>query len=362
MGSAYPPWPGGGFEKEAEVAVAGAGRSVAMWMLENKTPYAAERNWTRDKRGMNIWIVAVKATFDIAPDGKLTLADEQVPPTLVPEYRGDPSKTSLRLDSDLLAVKPGTDIVLDACAHAPRGRAIESVQVSLRLDRIEKTLLVHGTRFYRQGLVGLTISAPQPFITRPIEYESAFGGTDTSHPNPQKHRIDARNPVGKGFAEDPKTLEKQEAHSIEYPKGNPAKVGPAGFGPLASFWSPRVERGGTYDASWETSKKPLLPDDYDDRCALSAPDDQQPSQPLRGGETVLLENMTPEGRLRLQLPTIIPTFTTHVKGRSEDHLATLTTVFFAVEKMKLSLVWQTSLPVRSPDVEYLDCTDITETH
>jgi hypothetical protein len=50
-----------------------------MFMLDNKTPYAAGRNWTRDKRGMHVWIVAVKATFDVAPNGKLTLADEQAP-------------------------------------------------------------------------------------------------------------------------------------------------------------------------------------------------------------------------------------------------------------------------------------------
>ncbi len=103
-----------------------------------------------------------------------------------------------------------------------------------------------------------------------------------------------------------------------------------------------------------------MPDDYDARCALSAPDDQRPSQPLRGGEVVLLENMTPEGRLLFQLPEIFPTFTTHVNGRAEHHLAILTTVFLAVEKMQLSLVWQTSLPVRSREVEYLDGTDIRE--
>ena len=32
-------------------------------------------------------IAAVKATFDISPAGKLTLADEQIPPLLAPEYR-----------------------------------------------------------------------------------------------------------------------------------------------------------------------------------------------------------------------------------------------------------------------------------
>ena len=36
-----------------------------MWMLDNHTPYAAERSWTRDARGVHLWIVAVRATFDL---------------------------------------------------------------------------------------------------------------------------------------------------------------------------------------------------------------------------------------------------------------------------------------------------------
>ena len=232
--------------------------------------------------------------------------------------------------------------------------------VLLRVDRMQKALLVHGTRVYYQGAVGLTTTAPRPFVTRAIEYEAAFGGTDTSNPDPRKHRLDSRNPAGRGIAADPKTLENQEAHSIEYPHGNPAKVGPAGFGPLTSFWSPRVERMGTYDAVWEKRKKPLLPDDYDERAAQSAPDDQTPAQPLRGGEAVLLENMTPEGRLMFLLPTIVPTLLTHVNGREVEHPAWLATVFVAPETMKVSLTWQGSLPVHSREVDYLDVTEIGE--
>jgi hypothetical protein len=60
-----------------------------MWMLDNQTPYGAERNWIRDKNGAHLWIVAVKATFDIGPGGALKLADEQKPPLLAPEYFGE---------------------------------------------------------------------------------------------------------------------------------------------------------------------------------------------------------------------------------------------------------------------------------
>jgi len=103
-----------------------------MWALKNQTPYAAERNWTRDKHGVHWWLVAVKATFDIAPSGRLTLADEQPPPVLAPEYLGEPGRSSLRHDSELLAVKPNTDILVHAHAHAPGGKPAPTVPVALR--------------------------------------------------------------------------------------------------------------------------------------------------------------------------------------------------------------------------------------
>lgn len=87
-----------------------------MWTLTNRTHFAVERNWTRDKQGAHHWLVAVKGTFDIGPGGNLRLSDDQLPPVLEPEYRGDPAATSLRIDSDLLAVKPSTDVLLDASA------------------------------------------------------------------------------------------------------------------------------------------------------------------------------------------------------------------------------------------------------
>jgi hypothetical protein len=331
-----------------------------MWTLENRTSYAAERNWTRDKHGVHHWLVAVKATFDIAADGRLKLADEQLPPLLAPEFRGDLGTSSLRLDSDLLAPKPGTDVVVDAHAHAPGGKPAATVPVVLRVGSIEKQLLVHGMRVYYRGVVGLTTSAPRPFTSRPIHYEWAFGGSDTAHADARKHRIDPRNPVGKGFAVDTGRLVDQPAHSVEYPSGNPAKTGPAGFGPIASFWSPRLELAGTYDERWTKSKKPLLPDNYDERFAFSAPVDQRPSKPLVGGELVGLVNMTPRGTLRFELPKIVLTFTTHIGSRAKEHPGTLASVAVAAEQMRLMMVWQASLRVAARDVEYLDATVIAE--
>jgi hypothetical protein len=333
-----------------------------MWAISNRTPYGAERNWTRDKRGAHHWIVAVKATFTIAENGKLALADEQKPPVLAPEYHGEPGKSSPRLDSDLLASKPCTDVIADAHAHAPRGRKAERVQVSLRVGELHKTLLVYGNRVYYKGGLsgGLTTTEPQPFESRPIRYEWAYGGMDTLDPDPRKHRIDARNPIGVGFAVDPARLQHKPAPAIEYPSGDVSKNGPAGFGAIDAAWSPRRELAGTYDEAWEKTKKPLLAEDYQELYGSCAPADQRAIEHLRGGERVEVVNLTPAGVLRFELPKIYLTFTTQFGAKREAHRSRMTAVILEPEKMSISVVWQSVLAVPSKQTEYLDQTVIDE--
>jgi hypothetical protein len=330
-----------------------------MWALDNRTPYSAERNWIRDKDGRHHWLVAVKASFDVSADGRVSLADEQTPPALAPEYTGAPGQSSLRWDSDLLFAKKCSDVVVEGQAHASGGPR-DQVKVSLRVGPIRKQLAVFGTRVYYKGIGGLAVSSPATFVTRPIVYEWAFGGSDSSDLDPGKHRLDERNPIGRGFAVNEDSLIDQPAHAIEYPGANPRKVGPAGFGAIDPAWSPRRQRAGTYDADWARAKKPLLPDDYDDLFGSSAPDDQRSAAFLRGGEAVELESMTPEGVLRFALPRIYLTYTTYFGSRSEEHRGQLVTVLLFPELMKLSLVWQSTLFVGPRDGDYLDRTQIGE--
>lgn len=332
-----------------------------MWSLQNRTPFAAERNWTRDKQGLHRWIVAVKATFDIALDGRLTLCDEQEPPLLSPEYHGKPGESSLRLDSDLLAIKPCTDVILDAHAHAPGRKGATRVPVSFRIGDLAKTLVVSGPRvYYKSPTGGLTTSTPQAFERRPIRFESAYGGVDRSARDPSNHSHDPRNPIGVGFTLDSARLVNTPAPTIEYPNTDPAKAGPAGFGPIDPAWSPRRERAGTYGAEWERTKKPLLPDDYDDLFASAAPSDQRVVRGLRGGERVELTHLTQEGLLRFELPKLYFTFTTHFGDRREEHRSRLITVIVEAERKRVAMVWQTDLKVQPTDDEYLDYTIIRE--
>ena len=315
-----------------------------MWALNNKTAYAAERTWVRDKLGRHHWIVIVKATFEFDASGKLSHFDQQLPPLHEPAYFGEPGRSSLRYEADLVAMKPGTDVTLNAHAHAPDSRATREIPVALRIGNLEKLLLVRGESRYTSRF---TTSRPEPFVTRPIVYELAYGGTDTGG-------IDPRNPVGVGFATRRKDLIDRLAPSIVYPQGDPAKSGPAGFGALASHWSPRRERAGTYDENWENNKRPLLPDDYDETALLCAPADQQPRDRLLGGELIDLVNLTPEGVLRLELPKICIVCTTRVWRRTTESRCELASVIIEPEARRLIMAWQTSLYVAGHDIDYLD--------
>lgn len=323
-----------------------------MWALDNRTPFAAARSWTRDRTGLHRWLVAVKATYTISPDGRLTLAEQQLPPLLAPEHFADPSASSIRYEADVGPDKPSTDILLNASAHAPHGRPVASVTVTLRVGTLTKTLRVHGERVYEAG----GASPAVPFLTRPIRYELAWGGSDTRSIDREHQTIDLRNPIGRGHAGT--RMAGKHAHCIEYLDGHPARRGPAGFGAIAGWWTPRRQYAGTYDDAWARTKRPLLPDDHDDRFDLCAPADQNAGL-LGGGERIELEHMTPAGSLRLTVPRVHLEFRTTLGTRRIDHHGRVASVLVEPDDMRLVLTWRTSLPVASPDAAYLDQTTIS---
>jgi hypothetical protein len=326
-----------------------------MWAVVNHTPYAVDRAWGRDKDGVHEWIVAVKATFDIAPDGVVTLTDEQPEPLFAPEYNGEDGVSSLRYDADVVSPKPTTDVLLNGTAYAPGGRPAAEFLVSLRLGRIHKVIRAVGHRTWRQGVLGLGRSEVEPVTQVPIVYERAYGGADLSDPDPKRQRIDLRNPVGCGLV----ARADQPLPNFEYPGGRLERAGPAGFGALASYWSPRRELQGSYDEAWRKSRYPLLPADWDPRSLLSSPADQRPDSHLRGGELVELENLTPGGKLCFTLPSVYLRFRTLIDGHTEEHQGRLSTVIIEPDYPRVIMVWQTSLAVRN-NGDYLEETVVTE--
>ena len=325
-----------------------------MWAIDNHTRYAVGSTWARDKDGVHEWIVAVKGTFDIKNDGNLFLADEQPEPLLLPEYNGEDGISSLKYDADLVGPKPTTDIVINGTAYAPKGRPTTEFLVSLRLGAIYKAIRVVGNRTLGPGVFGGSSKA-EPITKVPIVYERAYGGFDRSNPDPREQRFDARNPVGCGMVAQAGQL----LPNFEYPGRRLDKAGPAGFGAIASYWSPRREMAGTYDEVWKKSRFPLVPVDWDARSLLCSPADQRPNQHLHGGELVELINLTPEGSLRFALPRVYLTFNTRIDTRNEEHRSRLATVIIEPDFPRVIMVWLTSLTCRM-NVDYLEDTLVRE--
>jgi hypothetical protein len=330
-----------------------------MWAIKNRTSYKTDSTWGRDKDGVHEWIVAVKATFEIKPGGRLVPAAEQFEPLIAPEYYGEPGVSSLRYEADLVAMKPTTDLIVNGTAYAPGGRPSTEFPVALRVGPVQKTLRVKGDRTWGNGAFGFAPSGPEPVTQVPIVYERAYGGYDHVDPDPAHHRMDARNPVGCGVFADTRRRIGLPLPNFEYPGGNLEKAGPAGFGAIDSFWSPRRELAGTYDTSWKEQRLPLLPEDWDPHSLLCSPADQRPATFLRGGEPVVLTNLTPEGELSFTLPKLYFTFSTYFGRRSEEHRGRLATVIIEPDRPRVIMVWLTSLQCRS-EIDYLDETVVRE--
>ncbi len=334
-----------------------------MWMLENHTPYAAERSWVQDKNGVQHWIVVVKGTYDVHPDGSVELAETQAPVIRLAEHRGDPASSSLVYDSDITGRKVATDVIVNGTAYAPRGRRAQSVEVQIRVANVDKTLVVTGNREWRAGVTGMAMTSPEPFETMPLTYERAFGGFDRTDEDPAQHRIYDQNPVGAGFATRSQHLNGQAVPNVEYPshpiRGWKDRPAPAGVGAIARWWSPRREYAGTYDQRWLEERMPLWAIDFDDRYHQSAPADQQTAGFLRGGEVVELTNLTPNGVWRFVLPKVHLGFTSFFGREDQHHVGHLDAVIVEPDIGRVMLVWQSLLECHHK-VDYLDKTRILE--
>lgn len=319
-----------------------------MWQLDNRTPFAAERGWLRDRDGAEVWIVAVKATFDVRADGSTAVSSFQPPVLRVPEHHGEAGQSSIKYDADLVLTKTTTDVIVVGAAHAPGERPVTQLDVGVRVGTMEKALRITGDRVW--GARGA--SEARPFVTMPIVYERAYGGA-RAKPGAAETVIDPRNPVGRGFAASNGDASGVALPNVEYMAqlihGVKDRPAPAGFGVVASHWQPRVGSAGTYDDKWVATRRPLYPQDLDDRWFQCAPVDQQMPRFLQGGEPVVLVNLSPRGgRLAFTLPTIrLALETAFYDGSREVHAAPLLhTVILEPDHergARVSLVWHSAL-------------------
>jgi hypothetical protein len=302
--------------------------------LVNRTPFAAQTHVQLDVDGQEVLVVVGCATFSVPDDGSpLSVAPLQDEVRFVDEPRGDPACSSIAFESDISPFKPRVDVIIEAAAHAPPGRATTETLVSLRVADIHKVLRVIGDRGSARD------RSPAPFTRLPIVYERALGGVTA------KGETCLENPVGLGWRgarpADPSLV--TVLPNIEYANPRAAfREGvelPAGFGIVARHWRPRIGFAGTYDAAWLESTWPLLPADFDPRFNQVAPGDQQ-TEEIVGGEVVELTHVTPSGHWRFRLPKLdVPVHLVHA-DRVEPRALRIDTVAIDANRRTVTLKWR----------------------
>lgn len=320
---------------------------TSVLQLENNTGYSAARACLVNRDGDQVWVVVVKVTYLLNDDGTVKEHPEQEAVTLGPVFLGEPGKSSLLREGELVTSHPGTDVTLLANAHAPAGYSTTKLQVGVAVGSVRKVLQVTGDRFWDNSLVGMRMTPPAPFTVMPISYERAYGGTNVFGDAGEHEEHDSRNPIGQGFASSPAYLAGKPLPNIEDPdyplRTWKDRSKPSGLCPVPVNWSPRLELAGTFDSAWRTQRAPLLPSDYDERHTLSAPPDLVSTQPLRGGEQVVLTNLTPTSELRFRLPRPHLALSTSTKRGRIRQDAQLDRVIIEPDARKLVMVWRSSL-------------------
>jgi hypothetical protein len=314
-----------------------------MLQVRNETPFTPGMFLFPNEQGVDTLYVVVKATFDIR-EGRISVARKQRPLVMADEYWGEPGASSLKYANEAHLLKPGTDVVVVGEAHAPRGRPVETCLVSVKVGPLHQVVQVFGDRAWRGGLLSPAPSAPKPFITLPLVYERAFGGTHEL--NGGEVLAEPSNPVGQGFRgkRSGREMVERALPNLEDPRHLIGSISdapkPVGLGPVAPAWMPRKAYAGTYDEQWRARRAPYLPLDFRPGFFHMAPPNLCAPKGLKGGESVELLNLSAEGIQRFALPRCELDVTVRIARQPTQPDMRLETVLLEPGEGRLCLTWR----------------------
>lgn len=262
-----------------------------------------------------VGVVVAKGRFQMHGNGQ-AYAGPAPELAMADVFAGDPAVTALMQEQDIAPGKTGTDITLAGVAHAPKGEALRDWPIELAVLEAAGTAILttgchlRGPVLWRKEGLGWKQTAAQPVTEVPLDYALAYGGTVRDADGKPVAAFE-ENPAGKGFAT-PEALDGQD----EWPAAQIGELGEfmaggdptrpmsvRGFGPVAKAWLPRRALAGTFDETWERTRHPRMPMDYDLGFWNAAPTALQIRPFLRGDEVIDLRGVTPDP-LRLPLPAV----------------------------------------------------------
>jgi hypothetical protein len=321
-----------------------------MWQIDNKTPFAVDSTWIRDADGAEVWIVALKATYELLQNHTTRIAAQQVPVNSGLILHED-GKSPL-FETDMGPAKNATDIWLVGHAHSQNGQAITKMRAGFAIGSVTRQIVVMGDRDGSKFF-----AKPQPFLQMPLTWARAYGGAGPD--------CRSGNPVGCGIVAQadgnrplPNLLCPGSARTAQ------------GVGPIPRHWPQRSQYAGTYDAAWQRERAPLQAADLDPSHWQVAMPEQQVKGRLKGGERFALQGVTPagfapDGIYSSVLPKLTLGFkTSFYDGHSESSRSVIHSVIFLPDGVDgsgplVSVVHHMALPCHAR-VNQLARTVITE--
>lgn len=313
-----------------------------MLQLNNKTPFAAAMALFPNEECIDTLYVMVQSSFNIGR--QWTLLANQPAPIEADVHWGEPETTSLKTASDYHVGKTRTDIIMTGLACALNRQKVSSLDVSLAVGKVAKTVRVFGDRQWLGG----RMTEPALFETMPMVYEKAFGGMHLV--DGEVDSCEDRNPVGCGFAGNRSAIEMDGVPlpNLEDPRdlisSHEETPKPACFAYCSPGWQPRANYAGTYGEDWQTRRAPYLPEDFDKRFFNMAHSDLIYPGYLQGGEPVSISGMHPNGDLQFELPTIDLTALFKVNGKLDQVNFNLETLKIEPNLLQLSMLWRAAYP------------------
>ncbi len=185
-----------------------------------------------------------REVFAVIMKASVRLSDGSPHPDPLPVHASDVlfASGAVQYPADLVPWKLGTDIVCNGHVYAPFGTACTTCDAELRVGDLCRELKATGPRRRPDA-------DPEPFERVPLGAEHA--------------------------------------------------PGLAALGPRSEV---RRRYMGTFDDTWQRARAPLLPEDMDARFWNAA--QLTSSRPLVGGESIVLVNLSPSGRIDTTLPRV----------------------------------------------------------
>ncbi len=114
------------------------------------------------------------------------------------EDESAPHASEVVSESELVAYKPFTDVVVTGRVFSPRGKKAYHLDASVQVGTLKKTVRVFGKREAKpRALRGIRIGDPVPFESVKISYRNAYGGLSRSKDGAIFSYYP--NPIGVGF-------------------------------------------------------------------------------------------------------------------------------------------------------------------